>query len=47
MIPKKGQAEKADVKKKAAKEPTQVNPKGVRHKVLGANGKVRWEWKKS
>jgi hypothetical protein len=32
------------VKKKHKKQPTQVNPNGVRHKVIGANGKVRWEW---
>lgn len=31
-------------KKKKTKQPTQVNPKGVRVKVLGANGKIRWEW---
>lgn len=32
-------------RKKKNKQPTQVHPSGmVMHKVLGANGKVRWEW---
>ena len=29
---------------KKNKQPTQHNPKGRRMKVLGANGKIRWEW---
>lgn len=40
--PKSGGNSKGRVKKN--KQPTQVNPKGRRVKVLGANGKFRWEW---
>lgn len=32
-------------KKKKQKQPTQVNPNGQRVKVIGANGRVRWEWR--
>jgi hypothetical protein len=31
-------------KKQSKKQATQVNPLGVRHKVIKANGKVGWEW---
>lgn len=40
--PIKSSPSKGRVKKN--KQPTQVNPKGRRVKVLGANGKFRWEW---
>ncbi len=39
MAPKKGA-----VKKKAASQPTQVNPR-IRIMVLGANQKIRFEWR--
>lgn len=31
-------------RKKKGKQPTQHNPKGTRVKILGANGKFRWDW---
>lgn len=32
-------------KKKKQKQPTQTNPNGTRIKVIGADGKTRWEWR--
>lgn len=48
MPPKKkpSGAEKTGGKKKKQSQPTQVNPKGQRVKVIGRDGKVRWEWQK-
>ena len=40
--PKAGTESKG--RKKKESQPTQVNPNGVRVKVIGADGKVRWIW---
>jgi hypothetical protein len=47
MPPKGKQPPKPAVTKarsKKNKQPTQVNPNGIRHKVLCADGKIRWKW---
>lgn len=47
MPPKGKQAAKAAPSKgrvKKNKQPTQVNPKGIRHMHLCADGKIRWSW---
>ncbi len=47
MPPKPRQGGKNEAAKKKRKKgaPQPPNPKGTRHMVLGANGKIRFEWR--
>lgn len=44
-IPSKKQPDRPTRKRKEKGKTDPPNPKGRRYKVLGADGKVRWEWK--